>query len=688
MASRWIRWPDALAAAAPTARGPIAYGGDYNPEQWPREVWLEDARLMQEAGVNLVSVAIFSWARLQPAPDQWDFAWLDEVLDILHAHGIAVDLATATASPPPWLTTMHPEVLPVDVDGHTLFHGSRQSWSASSPIYGKHSLALVEQMARRYGDHPALAMWHVSNELGCHNVLDYSDAAAVAFRGWLEAKYGSLKALNAAWGTDFWSQRYTAWDQILPPRRSTAFVNPTQQLDFSRFSSHQLREQLRAEREVLARITPDVPVTTNFMVMGNTKDMDYTSWAGDVDLVSNDHYLTSADPLSHIELSFSADLVHGIADGEPWMLMEHSTSAVNWQHVNLAKRPGQMRRNSLAHVAHGADAVCFFQWRQSKAGAEKFHSAMVPHAGTDSALWRSVVGLGADLVALGEVAGSSVHADAAVLFDWESWWASEIDSHPSNAFQYRERILAWYRSLWQAQVGTAVVPAHADLSGYKLVVVPHLYLADAALAQRLTAFAEAGGTVVVTYFSGIADANDHIHLGGYPGALRDFLGVRVEEFAPVLPGETVELASAILGGSPTGSGWSEPVELYGDHPAKAIATYVTGPSAGWPAITRAVRGQGAAWYVTTDLSDDARSALVSELLREAGVKPIAKADFGVELVERRSAAGEFLFMINHTERAAVVEAFGTDLLTGVVHTGTVTVPAGDVVVLRRDLNNS
>ncbi|MBI9113859.1 beta-galactosidase [Sanguibacter suaedae] len=683
MASRWIRWPEPLATTAPTPRGPIAYGGDYNPEQWSRDVWLDDARLMQEAGVNLVSIAIFSWARIQPAPDVWDFEWLDTVIEILHAHGVAVDLATATASPPPWLTTLHPEMLPVDVDGHTLFHGSRQSWSPSSPVYREHSLALVEKMAERYGAHPALAMWHVSNELGCHNALDYSDVAAAAFRTWLEARYGTLDELNRAWGTDFWSQRYTAWGEVLPPRRSTSFANPTAQLDFARFSSHQLREQLRAEREVLTRITPDVPVTTNFMVMGETRNMDYASWAGDVDLVSNDHYVWSADPESHVELSFSADLTHGIAGGEPWMLMEHSTSAVNWQHVNLAKRPGQLRRNSLAHVAHGADAVCYFQWRQSAAGAEKFHSAMVPHAGTDSALWRSVVSLGADLVSLGEVAGSSVHADVAVLFDWESWWASELDSHPSNAFRYRRGALDWYRTLFAAQVGTAVLPADAPLDGYRLVVVPHLYLADEAVVARLTAFAEAGGSVLVTYFSGIADTDDHIHLGGYPGAFRDLLGVRVEEFAPVLPGDVVHLeASGPLGAGRVlaGSGWTEPVGLVG---AESVASYTDGPSAGWAGITRAARGTGAAWYVSTDLDDEGRTALATALLAEAGVHPLAEAGTGVELVERRSPEGaRFLFAINHTDTDTHVAASGTDLLTGTTHDGTVPVGAGDVVVLR------
>jgi beta-galactosidase GanA len=308
--------------------------------------------------------------------------------------------------------------------------------------------------------------------------------------------------------------------------------------------------------------------------------------------------------------------------------------------------PWTMRRHSLSHVAHGADAVCFFQWRQSQVGAEKFHSATVPHAGTDSAPWRSVVGLGSDLAALGEVAGSRVEAQVAVLFDWESWWASEIDSHPSNAFRYRTRVLDWYRSLRLEHVGTAVVPVDTALAEFRLVVVPHLYLADAALATRLRGFAEGGGTVVVTYFSGIADRHDHAYLGGYPGAFRDLLGVRVEEFAPIAPGDSVHSTSEIFGATPAaGSGWSEPVALVD---ADAVATYVDGPSAGWPALTRAARGEGAASYVTTDLSDIGRSVLVRRLLTEATVQALAQADENVELSLRRGKDGAtYLFILNH-----------------------------------------
>ncbi|NUR90892.1 MAG: beta-galactosidase, partial [Nonomuraea sp.] len=396
---RWLRWP------SDPARGRLAYGADYNPEQWPREVWDEDVRAMRAAGVNIVSLAIFSWARIQPSADVWDFAWLDEVIDLLHAHGIAVDLATATASPPPWLTAAYPQVLPVDREGRTVWHGGRQHWRPTSPIFREHALRLTRAMAERYGSHPALAAWHVNNELGCHNVHDYSDDAAAAFRDWLRSRYGTLEELNRAWATTFWSQRYGDWTQILPPRLAASYVNPTQQLDFLRFSSDALKDHLRAERDLLRELTPDVPVTTNFMVMGETKGMNYADWAAEVDFVSNDHYVQPG-PQAQDELSFSANLTGRLAGGRPWYLMEHSTSAVNWQPVNLAKQPDALARDSLTHVAYGADAVCFFQWRQSAGGAEKYHSAMLPHAGEDSEVFRSVAELGATLAGLAPGAGT------------------------------------------------------------------------------------------------------------------------------------------------------------------------------------------------------------------------------------------------------------------------------------------
>ena len=415
----------------------IAFGGDYNPEQWPREVWADDLRLMAEAGVSFVTLGVFSWSWLEPSKGEYTFDWLDDIMDLLGEHGIAVDLATATATPPPWLTSAYPEILPVDREGHTLWPGSRQSWCPSSPLYREFALALTDRLASRYHDHPALAMWHVSNEYACHNLPCYCDTCAVAFRRWLEQRHGTLDALNDAWGTAFWSQRYTSWDDILPPRITTTFSNPTHVLDYSRFGSDTLLDFYRSEYEVIRRHSPTVPITTNFMTMSQFRLLDYHDWAPHQDVVSTDHYVVNSLEHPQAELSFHGDLTRGLAGGRPWMLMEHSTSAVNWQPVNPAKVPGGTILDSLAHVARGADTLGFFQWRQSRSGSEKFHSALVPHAGEDSDRFREVCELGAIADRLGEVLGSRVDADVAVLWDYEALWAMSGPCMPSSA------IAAW-----------------------------------------------------------------------------------------------------------------------------------------------------------------------------------------------------------------------------------------------------
>ncbi|MBC9004913.1 beta-galactosidase [Micromonospora aurantiaca (nom. illeg.)] len=653
----------------------IWYGADYNPEQWPEQTWAEDVELMRRAGVNLVSVGIFSWALLEPAPGRYVFDWLDRAIDLLHDGGISVDLATATASPPPWLAHRHPETLPRRADGTVLWPGGRQAYCPSSPVFRDHSLALVEAVARRYARHPAVVLWHVSNELGCHNVHCYCDVSAEAFRGWLRERYGDLDSLNAAWGTAFWSQRYHDWAEINPPRTAPTFANPTQQLDFLRFSSDEQRAQLRAERELLNRLVPQ-PVTTNFMIGTGIKYLDYHSWASDVDVVSNDHYLTAADPQPQVNLALAADHTRGVAGGAPWLLMEHSTSAVNWQPRNVAKTPGQMRRNSLAHVARGADGVLFFQWRASRAGAEKFHSALVPHAGPDTKVFREVCRLGADLRALAEVRGSRVDADVAILFDYEAWWGAELDSHPSVDVTYTDRLSALHAALWRAGVTADVVHPSADLSRYRLVVVPTLYLVRDADADALRRFVETGGTAVVTYFSGIVDEHDHIRLGGYPGAFRDLLGVRVEEFFPLREGETVRLDDGARADV-----WTEWLHAEG---AEVLAAYTDGPLPGVPALTRHAVGAGAAWYVGTRLDDEATDRLVARLLAETGVRPPVSAPAGVEVVRRRSADRSWLFVVNHTTEPARLAVSGVELLGGARCDGELEVPAGEVAVVREE----
>ena len=679
-ADRWIRWPDTT--IGPVRR--IAFGGDYNPEQWPEDVWHEDVALMQQAGVNLVSVGIFSWALLEHSDGDFEFDWLNRVLDVLHDGGIAVDLATGTASPPPWLVHSHPEILPVDEYGRTLSFGGRQSWCPSSPVFRRYSLRLTEKIARRFAGHPALAMWHVSNELGCHNSRCYCDVSAAAFRGWLTERYQQdIDALNRAWGTAFWSQHYTGFEQIQPPRLAPTHPNPGQQLDFARFSSDALLAQYLAERDVLQAVTPDIAITTNFMVTGldvqGAKHMDYAGWAEHMDLVSNDHYLREGDTEPQIELAMSADVVRGISRSRPWMLMEHATSAVNWGQVNRPKSPGELRRHSLSNVARGADAICFFQWRASRAGAEKFHSAMVPHAGPSTRVFSEICSLGKDLQSIGEVATGTVTAEVAILFDWPSWWAAELDSHPSQQFSYHQTVLAHYAAFWRLGVTCDVVPVDTDLSGYRIVLVPALYMVDDATAERIADVPVRGGTVVVTFFSGIVDTADHIRLGGYPGAFRDLLGISVEEFGP-LPAD----AGVTLDDGSVGSQWTEDLTCTCATP---VLRYVDGPFPGRPAVTRRdLSDGGSAWYLATQLAPAGLAMIINQICVEAGVEPVVTGVGAVEAVRRGHADRPgYLFLINHGGTTEQVAAKGVDILTGRKHaSGSVPVPAGGVVVLRED----
>lgn len=658
---RAYRWPQPLAGQQER----IWYGGDYNPDQWPEEVWDDDVRLMKKAGVNLVSVGIFSWAKIETSEGVYDFDWLDRIIDKLGEAGIAVDLASATASPPMWLTQAHPEVLWKDYRGDVCQPGARQHWRPTSPVFREYALKLCRAMAEHYKGNPYVVAWHVSNEYGCHNRFDYSEDAEHAFQQWCEERYGTIDAVNDAWGTAFWAQRMNDFSEIVPPRfiGDGNFMNPGKLLDFKRFSSDALKAFYIAERDTLAEITPDLPLTTNFMVSASGSVLDYDDWGDEVDFVSNDHYFIPGE--AHLdELAFSASLVDGIARKDPWFLMEHSTSAVNWREINYRKEPGQLVRDSLAHVAMGADAVCYFQWRQSKAGAEKFHSAMVPHAGEDSAVFRDVCELGADLNKLSDegILGSRLaKSRVAVVFDYESEWATEHTATPTQHVHHVDEPLAWFRALADQGVTADVVPVRGAWDDYEMVVLPSVYLLSEETTRRVRDYVVGGGRLVVTYYTGISDEKDHVWLGGYPGSIRDVVGVRVEEFMPMgddftgVP-DRLELSNGAVA--------HDIADVIGsvDGTATVLETFKDDPWTGMdgaPAIVAHTFGEGRSVYVGARLGRDGIALSLPEILDSLGVAEAGGNDGRVLHVEREGADGSrFVFSFNRTHETVRVPVEG------------------------------
>ena len=674
----------------------LLYGGDYNPEQWPEEVWEEDVRLMREAGVNFVTVGVFSWSALQPGPDQWDFGWLDRVMDLLHENGVAVNLATPSCAPPQWLIEAHPEIIPVGPDGlRWSDNSSREHFCASAPAFREATAVMAEALATRYGSHPALVMWHINNELHtrCH-----CDVAAEAFRTWLKDRYGTLGALNQSWGNSFWGQHFTAWSQVMPSRHGG--MNPAQSLDYARFSSDTLLESYLVERAVLKRITPHIPTTNNWygLSLGGPRRtgtklpfdamhspsvlLDHWRWAPDVDVVASDEYPDPTDPEASMLGALDYDFLRSLKGGAPWIVTESSPGATAWKGFNVRKPAGLVRLWSLQMVAHGADAIMFFQWRASRFGQEKFESGMVSHAGIATHRWPEIRDLGADLGRLAEVAGARSTADVAVMHDQESAWAFDQPGHPNTELRYREILIDAYRPLHDRNIAVDFVHPAGDLGRYRLVVIPNLHLVSEESARRITDYVAGGGTVLVGPFSGIVDVAGQVYLGGHPAPFREMLGLRVEDFYPQGPD-----AIAVRFGDGQAAAarqWADWIETEG---AEIIATFegtMFGEVDGRPAITRHRRGKGAAWYAGTFLDEAGMAFLVGRVLDDAGVTPVADVPAGIEVTRRERDGDAYLFVLNHTTDEADVplaDVAGTDLLTGAavarhVHLG----PRGAAVV--------
>lgn len=582
----------------------LFFGGDYNPEQWDESVWDEDIQLMRRLGVNLVSLGIFSWASIEKEDGKFDFSWMDKIVQKLSAAKISIDMATGTASPPAWLARKHPEMLATTDSGVSFNHGGRQHYSPASAAYKQYSHRYLEKILDRYAGHSSIVMWHVNNEIGCHNPYDFGEETNEEFRKWLKNRYGKIEDLNRAWYTTFWSQRYGSFEEIESPSFTSygTKANPTMQLDFRRYSSDQLLSIFIDERDLIRKYDQVTPITTNFMSMRHITAMDYWKWAKEVDFISTDHYLNFDSSDRKVDLAFFADLTRGFAGGENWLIMEHSTSAVNWQPVNTVKSTEEIIGNSLNHVFRGSQGALYFQFRQSKGGSERFHSAIVPHSGIETRIGRAMEELSAKLQSLSSISSNRTEtARIAMIFDYEDSWVTDQENLPSQRLNYLEELFAWYKALHKLGINVDFIDKNesfSNFSDYEVILAPMMHIVENDLVARLDNYVKSGGVLFSSYFSGASDSNLALNGKSFGGdLLGKIFGVLVEEYAPML-----EEAGDLSNGYRC-SIWREFATL--EAGVETIATFISqDESHGQPAITRHNLNLGKAIYVGTSLDSD------------------------------------------------------------------------------------
>lgn len=658
----------------------IWYGGDYNPEQWPRAIWDEDLRLMQECGFRVATVGVFSWTALQPAEERFTFGWLDQVLDKLAAAGCQVCLATPSAAQPAWLSQRYPEVLRSDPTGRRRHHGWRVNYCPTSPVYRRLAAQMAAKLAERYHAHPALVAWHVSNE---YAPACYCEQCAAAFREWLRRRYGSLDELNRRWWTRFWSHTYTDWSQIEPPYANGEGSIHALTLDYRRFQNEMLLECFTLEREAIRQFSPDVPITTNLMRF--YRDLDYRLWAREVDVVAWDCYPSVED--EPLDIALAHDLMRSLRDGQPFLLMEQSPSSQNWQPYNTLKRPGELRLQSYQALAHGAESVMFFQWRRSRGGIEKLHGAVIEHSGrSDTRVFAEVRALGQELERLGaRTLGGVTPAQVGLLFDWENWWALEDCSGPTREKRYLETLRAHYAPFWRRNVAVDLAFSDSELGRYRLLVAPLLYLLKEGLAERLAAFVQDGGTLLTTYLCGMVDECDLAFEDGYPGPLRHLLGIWNEEIDALPPGRTNRLV--LNDGRSFACGHL--CALIQSEGAEVLGRYGEDFYAGRPALTRHRVGRGQAFYLACEPEPAFLESFYGELLGELGIAPALETPPGVEATLRQTARERLLFLLNHGRAPATVTLppgrVFEELLTGRSLSGSLTLAGLEVAILAEPL---
>jgi beta-galactosidase len=660
----------------------IRFGADYYPEQWPEERWAIDARLMQEAHFNTVRLAEFAWSKLEPVPGTFDFDWLDRAIDVLTQHDLQIVLGTPTASPPPWLMAKYPDLYLVQADGTTATYGGRREYCPTAPVYRAHSASITQAMADHYADHPHVIGWQIDNEFGDRC---YCASCRARFQEWLKDKHGNLDALNEKWGTIFWSHTYTDWSQIPTPQKTATIHNPGLELDYMRFMSDTYQSFQQAQIDILRERCPSHFISHNLMGFGYDK-LNYFDLAYDLDLVTWDNYprgfwIDEFD-INPSRLALAHATMYGLKD-KPFWVMEAQSGAAGWTTIGPTPRPGEARLWAYQAIAHGADGIVFFRWRTARYGAEQYWHGILNHDGSVQRRYREVQQLGEELRRIGgDIVGTERQAKAAMLLSYDSRFA--LESQPNNAaFSYAGHFQSYFSALHRSNVPTAIVPPHADLSAYRLVIAPALYVLDETTANNLRRYVENGGVLVLTTRSGVKDVDNAIVNMPLPGLLAEICGLTIPDYDSLLVGHTRSIDFVDRSESVRATQWCDILELKG---AEALACYNEDYYAGQPAVALNRWGRGSVIYVGTVGDASLVEGVVNKALALANLSPVWDTVDGVEVTTRSQNGRRLVFLLNHSNQEQTVtfdKAYGA-LLSPDQAAGRVVLPAKDVLILAED----
>ena len=642
----------------------ILHGADYFPEQWIHspETLDEDIRLMKLAKCNVMSIGMFAWSKLEPEEGVFTFEWLDEILNKFAENGIYTFLATPSGARPAWMSEKYPEVLRVGANRVRNLHGARHNHCYTSPKYREKIMIINEKLAERYAHHPAVIGWHVSNEYGGHCHCDYCQDA---FRAWIKDKYKTLDNLNFAWWSTFWSHTITSWSQVESPAPHGEMAVHGHDLDWNRFVTDQTIDFYKHEIKPLKKANPDLPAFTNFMEVSEFAGLDYAKFAKELDFVSWDSYPTWHDHEDDSKLAawigFNHDMFRSLKGGQPFLLMESTPSLTNWQPVSKLKRPGMHYLSSLQAVAHGSDSVQYFQWRKSRGSSEKFHGAVVDHVGHEhTRVFKEVEELGQTLDQIDQVVGTTVNAEVAIIFDTQNRWAINDSQGPRNmGVGYEETVGQHHKAFWDQGVAVDVIDMDSDLSKYKLVVAPMLYMVREGVGEKIEQFVQNGGTFVTTYWSGIVNETDLVYQGGFPGPLRKTLGIWSEEIDALHDGQTnsikmVQHNKLGFSGEYEAYELCDIIHLEG---AEALAYYQEDFYAENPALTVNKFGDGQAYYIASRNVDAFHTDFYRELVNEVGVQRVIDVELpkGVTAQSRTDGEYDYIFLSNYSREVKRVD---------------------------------